>query len=60
MVSMTGLWSYDNITGYWRLERIVGTDTAENWLRIFQNDEPDVVFKLSKNRPVKAPEWEKT
>lgn len=48
---MTKLWSYNKITGYWVMERECSTDTAHEWLAIFQNDEPAKKFKISKNKP---------
>lgn len=47
----TGLWSYSEITGYWKLRRICALDNAETWLLIFKEDEPKVTFKLSKTKP---------
>jgi hypothetical protein len=50
-----GLWRYDPITGYWRYVRSCASETALDWLAIFQRDEPNAVFKLSTNRPSAAP-----
>lgn len=50
-----GLWAYNHITGLWKLERKCTPDTEQKWLEIFQRDEPDTAFKLSKNRPSGKP-----
>lgn len=44
------LWRYNAITGYWQFVRSVGEEGLQ-WLAIFQQDEPQAVFKLSKKRP---------
>lgn len=45
------LWKYNKITGYWVLVRDCAEDTADTWLFIFQKDEPNEIFKLSKTKP---------
>lgn len=35
----------------WSKERSVTPDTAENWLAIFQKDEPEIEFRLSDKKP---------
>jgi hypothetical protein len=45
------LWKYDKIAGYYVFVRSCDKETAENWLKIFQEDEPDEKFVLSKNKP---------
>jgi hypothetical protein len=45
------LWKYNKITGYWNKERTVTQETADQWLVIFSKDEPNEIFKISKNRP---------
>lgn len=52
------LWRYDKVIGTWKYERSVEPDTAEQWLGVFQRDEPDAVFKISKNQPRTAVEKE--
>lgn len=54
-MSNSTLWRFNSITGYWKAERTVSTDTAQSWLEIFKADEPKAVFKLSKNRPDEVP-----
>ena len=34
-------------------ERKVTEETAQEWLKIFREDEPDVYFVVSKNKPKK-------
>ena len=51
------LWRYNETTGLWRLQRTCVADTAKQWLKIFQEDEPDAIFRLSFNKP-KAPPHE--
>ena len=45
------LWKYNKITGYWIYIRSVTEETREQWLSIFQKDEPNEIFKLSKSKP---------
>jgi hypothetical protein len=45
------LWKYNKVTGYWGLVRECSADTADRWLAIFQADDPDGVYKVSKARP---------
>ena len=42
------LWKYNRITGMWTFMR---TCEDKAWLAVFQKDEPDQHFKLSKTRP---------
>lgn len=56
MSECTNIWRYDPVTGYWRLVRNVLKARAQDWLRIWREDEPSVVFKLSQYRPHKAPQ----
>jgi hypothetical protein len=59
-----GLWQYNNITGYWKLGRMCNLDTADQWLKVWQKDDPKdqwghaIFYKLSKNRPNNNP-WKK-
>lgn len=46
-----GLWKLNLTTGYWVLVRMCSTETAQQWLVIFQRDEPNDKFKLSKRKP---------
>lgn len=48
---MTKLWKLNPITGFWCFVRECSEDTAQQWLDVFINDEPEGVFKLSKNKP---------
>lgn len=50
-----GLWRYNAITGEWKLERTCAPETAEEWLKIFQKDEPEASFKLSRKKPSGKP-----
>lgn len=45
------LWQYNRVTGYWNLVRSCDPQDAHEWLRIFQEDEPTVLFKLAHRRP---------
>ena len=45
------LWRYNPITGCWRMERMCSPDTAQQWLALFQKDEPNVHFALSRFAP---------
>ena len=47
----TSLWRFNPVTGYWHPERACDRDSAQKWLEIYQKDEPEAVFKLSKRRP---------
>ena len=49
------LWKYNPVTGYWIIAREVQSNTAKQWLAVFQKDEPHAHFKLSKNRPNTKP-----
>lgn len=51
----TGLWKYNRTTGYWTLCRLCLQMTADNWLKIFQKDEPDEYFILSRRKPNHVP-----
>lgn len=51
----TKLWRFAMPAGIWRVEKTVSTDEAEQWLKIFQKDEPKAAFKLSKVKPRKDP-----
>jgi hypothetical protein len=46
------LWRYKPVTGYWAFVRDVTEDTAQQWLAIWQADEPEIEFKISKRKPV--------
>jgi hypothetical protein len=45
------LWKYNKITGYWVAIRSVTNETKEQWLSVFRADEPNELFKVSKNKP---------
>ena len=45
------LWRYNPITGCWRIERMCKPDTAQQWLEMFQKDEPGAYFALSRFSP---------
>jgi alpha-L-arabinofuranosidase len=46
------LWKLNERTGYWDYQRNVTTETADEWRRIFQIDEPTATFVVSKNKPM--------
>jgi hypothetical protein len=45
------IWEYNPITGYWKYVRSVTDKTADEWLKIFQSDEPGKKFRVSKRKP---------
>jgi len=49
--TMKKLWRFNPITGYWVYEREVLPETANDWLKLYQTDEPNVQFKISTNKP---------
>ncbi len=49
------LWKFNRITGLWNHVRTVTPETRDEWLRVFQRDEPGETFVVSKNKPTKAP-----
>jgi hypothetical protein len=49
--SQMNLWKYNPITGIWKLVRDVTEETAQQWLAIFQADEPTGKFVVSKRKP---------
>ena len=52
---MTTLWKYNKVTGYWDYCRDCEKSTAQEWLKVWQEDEPEVIFKIAKNRPKDRP-----
>ncbi len=50
-----GIYRFNHITGYWQRVRSVSPDNAQDWLRVFQNDEPACVFVLAYRLPTQAP-----
>ncbi|MCK9530444.1 MAG: hypothetical protein M0R77_07775 [Gammaproteobacteria bacterium] len=36
---------------HWQLERECSKENAQAWLAVFQKDEPEIEFKLSKKKP---------
>jgi len=46
------LWKLNERTGLWDYQRTVTPETADEWRRIFQIDEPTATFKVSVNKPV--------
>lgn len=55
VVAMTTLWKHNSTTGYWALCRQCSAEEAQQWLAIFQKDEPHAWFKLSSRRPSACP-----
>jgi hypothetical protein len=51
----TGLWKYNKTTGLWALQRVCAEWTAENWLGVFQKDDPEEYFILSRRKPTEKP-----
>lgn len=49
------LWVFNRVTGYWNLVRNCDVQTAQDWMRIFQTDDPGAVYQLSKTKPRKEP-----
>ena len=49
------LWRFNKVTGYWIPERKVTAETKEQWLEIFQEDNPDDTFVVSERKPRNAP-----
>jgi len=49
------LWKFNRITGYWNHQRVVEKETADRWLLVYQRDEPEEFFKLSRNQPSAPP-----
>lgn len=47
------LWKYNKRSGYYDLQRDVSESNANEWLNLFQKDEPNEEFVLSVKRPVK-------
>jgi len=45
------LWRFNPITVCWRIERMCDAATAEQWLTLFQSDEPTAHFALSRFSP---------
>lgn len=46
------LWRYNRITGYWDAERSCITNaTCEDWLNVYQKDEPQELFKVAVRKP---------
>ncbi len=52
---MTSLWRYNPTTGSWVFCRECSESTAQDWLRVWKEDEPGAHFVLSPNQPKKAP-----
>lgn len=48
---MLKLWRLNKITGYWVIQRLCAPETATLWLEVYQKDEPEELFVLSKNKP---------
>jgi len=45
------LWKYKKITGLWNVVRSVTPDTAVEWLKIWQKNEPKETFVISTRKP---------
>ena len=54
--AMTTLWRYNTATGYWDRARTCALTAAEQWLAVYQKDEPRAAFKLARNKPTDPPE----
>ena len=51
----TKLWRFNPVTGYWSLTRICDTQTASEWLRVFQLDDALGIYRLSTRKPIGNP-----
>lgn len=49
------LWKYNKAIGVWDYARGVSPETAPEWLRIYQRDEPDEHFVVSDRKPTRKP-----
>ena len=49
------LWKHNPRSGYWDYKRKVTPDTKDQWMTVFQKDEPDAHFVVSKNKPSHNP-----
>jgi hypothetical protein len=45
------LWKYNKITGFWNVVRTVTPETAVEWLKVWQKDEPKETFVISTRKP---------
>ena len=52
---MLRLWKYNTTTGYWKVVRSVTPETKEDWLRIWQKDDPTGNYVVSTSTPPRAP-----
>ncbi len=46
------LWKLNERTGLWDYQRSVTPETADEWRRIFQIDDPKATFVVSKSKPI--------
>jgi hypothetical protein len=49
------LWKYNRTTGIWAVQRICDPETANQWLKVFQDDAPHEAFILGKRQPKGKP-----
>jgi len=54
-IMLTNIWRYNPVTGCWRLARDAYRESAKTWLKLLQDDEPGVHFKISDRRPKTPP-----
>jgi hypothetical protein len=54
----TILWKYNKTTGFWVYQRDCDIMLADQWLSIFQGDEPDEHFQLRMFKPTRRPQTE--
>ena len=45
------LWKYNKITGLWNVVRSVTTESAGEWLKVWQKDEPQETFVVLSRKP---------
>jgi hypothetical protein len=45
---------------YWQAERDVTLETANEWLKVFMKDEPDVIFIVATQKPLNLPATSRT
>jgi len=49
------LWVHNTATGIWKICRDVTPETKDQWLEIFQKDQPHARFVVSEKKPKPAP-----
>lgn len=52
---MYKIWNYNDITGFWKIERECEAGLENEWLAQFYRGEPAAIFRLSRNKPKGKP-----